>query len=1086
MTTILGLDLGSNSIGWALLEEKDGKPHRIVDLGSRIFTKAVEEKTPTPKNAKRRDKRLARRVLQRRARRKQRMMNYLISLDLLPEDLKRHLQPEKVLNRIGTPLIDNDGNQLKTKKGNVVYPNPYELRAKGLDAPLTPHELGRVLLHLVQRRGFLSNRKTILSDMMDDPDVLSVLNELDEEDNQDDATEKAKEETAFKADISELRKKINMDNCRTLGEYLSKLPQHTAKRNRIRNGGHLRTDRQMYQEELDAIWTEQKKHHAVLTDDVKEQIEQIIFFQRPLKFKEDRVGKCSLEPRNRRAQIARLEYQRFRYLQDINNLQYLDLFEDKWIALNAEQKEKLKALFESKTAITFANIRRELKLDKSAEFNLEHGNKKLKGNITACEMKGVLPQWDDLDHDTQLALVEDMLTIHKKAALKTRLINHWNFDVETAVNLCLVEFEPGYGSHSIKAIRKLLPFLEKGAKYSKREGDEAAGAIQLAGYDDGQSKKGKPDDILGLPPEIPNPIVSKGLHELRRVVNAIIAEYGKPDKIRIEMARDLEMNTKRYKAFEKQQKANTKANDEATQLYQEMGKKYPHLHLSKYPSHADKLKYRLWKDQNELCAYDLAGTKISDAELFSANIEIDHILPYSQSLDDSYMNKVVCRTRENRVKGQRTPIDAFNGEQWEQIVQRIARWDRGLKSKKNRFYMTAADVQKRDFISSQLNDTRYISTVALKYLKPLGADINVTKGIMTSWLRHQWNLNSLIGNDKVKKDRVDHRHHTIDAVVTACIDRRFYTALARMAKELEKKRQTVDDITIDPPWQSLHSDLNVMLDKMIVSHAPEKKISDELHEDTGAGFIEGKGTVYRKTLLEYFDDPDSKKRTKTHAIKKLNAVVDPAIKDILENHLKRFEYKVREAFSDNQLVFHKDGKTPIKRIRIYQSRAIKTQQKLEKEKFGKRDKSGKIFKWYSYGNIHHIEVLRKTDTGKVEGRFVTMMEAHRRAMTGTKSARERGVPPEPIINKDLDSSHEFLMAIHRKSIVELVVDSQKGFYYVKSLGQISQGKQPRPILMPHIVAVGNNGKESDSIDNLVRKYNMKLCKINAIGKLLDD
>ncbi|MCF6194351.1 MAG: hypothetical protein L3J46_08475 [Kangiellaceae bacterium] len=84
---ILGLDLGSNSIGWALLEETNGKPSKIIDLGSRIFTKAVEEKTPTPKNVKRRDARLARRVIQRRARRKQRMLNYLVSLQLLPKGI---------------------------------------------------------------------------------------------------------------------------------------------------------------------------------------------------------------------------------------------------------------------------------------------------------------------------------------------------------------------------------------------------------------------------------------------------------------------------------------------------------------------------------------------------------------------------------------------------------------------------------------------------------------------------------------------------------------------------------------------------------------------------------------------------------------------------------------------------------------------------------------------------------------------------------------------------------------------------------------------------------------------------------------
>ena len=159
---ILGLDLGSNSIGWALLRANAaGKPTGLVDLGSRIFNKAVEDKTPKPKNEKRRDSRLARRVVQRRARRRQRMLNYLVRLNLLPTNLKDSSQLEKVLNELG---------------------DPYCLRAKALDSPLGGYELGRVFLHLVQRRGFLSSRKTLLGqEMLDDPDVQEVLAELGED-----------------------------------------------------------------------------------------------------------------------------------------------------------------------------------------------------------------------------------------------------------------------------------------------------------------------------------------------------------------------------------------------------------------------------------------------------------------------------------------------------------------------------------------------------------------------------------------------------------------------------------------------------------------------------------------------------------------------------------------------------------------------------------------------------------------------------------------------------------------------------------------------------------------------------------------
>ena len=547
---ILGLDLGSNSIGWALLKTTDArKPTGLIDLGSRIFNKAVEDKTPTPKNQKRRNSRLARRVVQRRARRRRRMLNYLVSLNLLPSSLKDHPKPESVLNALG---------------------DPYSLRAKALDSPLSVHELGRVLLHLVQRRGFLSNRKTRLGrEMLDDPDVQAALAELEEDTTgrDRDRTDEEKEENAFKQDISQLRTTIEASGCRTLGEYLASLKPSQSKRNRQRDGGHLRTDRQMYQEELDAIWGEQKKHHTVLTDKVKEQIEQIIFHQRPLKLRADRVGKCSLEPRCTRARIARLEYQRFRNLQDINNLQFFDSYKETWNPLSGEARATLVTLFETTKDLTFAGLRKALGLAPTAEFNLEKSEvKKLKGNTTACAIRKVLPEWDAFSEDKQYALVEDLLTIQKKSALKKRLICHWQFGSATAVQLCMVEFESGHGNFSTKAVRKLLPYLEQGKILPD--------ARKEAGYGYEQEVIAAADR-LGPPPTIANPIVQKGLYELRRVVNAIIAEYGKPDAIRIEMARDLEMNTKRYAAFRKQQNANTKSNEEAAQKYAEMRQKKP-------------------------------------------------------------------------------------------------------------------------------------------------------------------------------------------------------------------------------------------------------------------------------------------------------------------------------------------------------------------------------------------------------------------------------------------------------------------------------------------------------------------------------
>lgn len=1024
---VLGLDLGTNSLGWALLEETDGKQQNIIALGSRIFIKSVEEKTPTPKNVKRRDARMARRIVQRRAKRKQEMLDYLIRLKLLPSELQNHPQPEIVLNSLG---------------------NPYQLRALGLDEKLQPHQLGRVLLHLVQRRGFLSNRKILLGDMVDDPDVQAELALLENQD--DNSSEQAKEETAFKADIKNLRAAIEKAECRTLGEYLSRLDTHDCKRNRTHNGGHLRTDRQMYREELAQIWQEQVKHHPVLTDDVKAEIEDLIFYQRPLKLQADRVGKCSLEPRNTRTKMARLEFQRFRYLQDINNLQYFNPLFDNWMPLDDKQRAVLVDLFEQHGSVSFAAIKKALGF-KKADFNLEDGGKKkaLKGNITASKIRAVWAGWDDLDSDNQLALVEDLLTIQKKSVLKNRLINHWQLSKSIAVNLCFLEFEAGHASVSLKAIRKLMPFLQQGEIYSD--------ARVSAGYGY-ETVEIVPQDKLGLPPEIPNPIVQKALFEVRRVVNAVIAEHGKPDAIRIEMARELEMNGKKYEAFIKQQNKNEKSNLKAESEFKTVAANNPQLGLRDKASKSDKQKYRLWLDQKGLCAY--SNQEINLATLFTAAVEVDHILPYSESLDDSYMNKVVCFAAENQVKGQRTPFEAFSGnaQKWALIKAGLDKWGKIFPSKTKRFYMTAAQVQERDFISSQLNDTRYISKETYNYVKQLGCDVSVSKGIVTSWLRHQWDLNSLLG-ETGEKDRSDHRHHAIDAVVIACTNRRFYQALVKMAANLERRGSALRmrDLHTDTPWASFRADLKTLLDNTIIAHTPQLKLSGELHEQTGAGFIEGVGNVHRKTLSPDFSQVEK--------------IVDASVQAAVKAHLEKHGNNPKLAFAEGVTVFHKNGITPIKRVRIVQSKT--SLKKLQESKFGVRDKQGKVFKWLSYGNLHHVEILREAATGKYQGEFVTMMLAHQRG-------KGIGMPKQPLIKTEHGAGFEFVMALHINEMVSVEKDGRRVFYRVQKLDQ------PGGLtLRLHTAASLDKDAEGirKSISTLMAEFKMQKHTVTVLGKL---
>jgi len=1023
--TIFGIDLGSNSLGWALLSANEhGQVDGIIDLGVRIFPKAVEDKTPTPKNQHRRTSRLARRTIQRRSRRKSRLLNYLVKLNLLPNELHGHLQPEGILNALG---------------------DPYELRARALDHDLKAHELGRVLLHFAQRRGFLSNKKTLLGrDMLDDPDVLTVLGDEDQDETD------TSEETAFKADISLLRSEISAGGFRSLGEYLASKPVHECKRNR--HDEHIRTDRRMYMEEIALIFSRQSGCNPVLSEDVQSEIEEIIFFQRPVKLKKDRVGKCSLETSKKRSALARLEYQRFRYHQDINNLSYFCENSDQWININDTDKDKLRVLFEATDTLTFAKIRKEIGLQRGSRLNLDTGVKHLKGNTTAASIRGALPSWDGLSKQDQLDLVEDLLSINKKSALKRRLMTHWSLSGEDALMLCLVELEPGYGQVSLKAINRLMPHLEAGMIYSD--------ARVAAGYGY-EPRLISVQATLGMPPELPNPIVNKGLHELRRVVNALIAEHGKPDIIRIEMARDLEMNTKRYKNFIAQQQKNDTMNRRATEAFRGS---QTSINASRYPSRDQKIKYRLWLDQNHCCAY--SGKTINLATLFTAEIEIDHILPYSRSLNDSYMNKVVCFARENQIKGQRTPKDAFGGDEnkWNQITQALKKLPRELSTKRDAFYKVDSDLLENDFIGSQLTDTRYMSKVAAEYLKPLGSEITFTRGVMTSWLRKQWEFNGLIGST-AEKERTDHRHHAIDAVVTACIDRPLYKTLVEISRGLEKQRSglTMNDVYIDPPISNFKEKLTGFLDTMIVSHVPLRKITGALHEETGVGFVENVGTVYRQRLDQGF------------TLKKAEKIIDPVVKELVQGHLEKHNGNAREAFAPNFKLTHRDKITLIKRVRVVQAKT--TKEDLEKNKFSVKDKSGKVFKWHAYGNLHHVEILQNRSTQQYRSAFVTAAEA---------AARARGVNRvrQSIVTREHGDDWQLMMVLYINDLVEVTIEGKDNTYRVQSLDQDSSRLQ----LRLHTAATVTNSDEGirKSVNTLLKDYQLKPLRLNALGKYRDD
>lgn len=1032
----IGIDMGTNSIGWSVVEEQNGEPKKLIDCGSRIFIRSVEDKTPTPKNQKRRKMRLMRRVIERRHRRKMRLRNYLISKGFLPETLKGKLNSEVELNNLG---------------------DPYDIRAKALDEELLPYEFGRAILHMGTRRGFLSNRKTGFGDLREDTEVQKFLEAEDKDKN---AKSSDKEESDFKKDIQELYKEIEKSGRRTVGEYLATL-------NRKRNRGIFhdrRTERKMYQDELDKIFEKQSSLNSNLyTKDIKEAIEKIIFFQRPIRWDRKTIGECSLEPNRKKAHIGRLEFQQFRYWQDINNLSWFDVETGELdVKPTLEEKKLIAETLEKEINLTWAALKKKnlLGLNKKTKFNLEKvegkSRKGIKGNTTACGIREIIgDEWDSCGEEKQKQLVEDLISYKSKKGLKKRLQSHWNLDLEKAVKLAVLELENGHGNLSLKAINKILPYLKEGRVYSKEsELTEEKGAVQLAGYEDITTPKTANKDILGEIPFIPNPIVTKALFEVRRVVNAIIKEYGKPKAIRIEMARDLEMNTEKYKRTLKIQKDNTKANEEAEEQYKNIRETNPHLSLRERISYEDKLKYRLWKESGERCSY--SGDTINLTTLWTHEVEVDHILPYSRSLDNSYMNKVVCFARENQKKGNQTPREAFGEtQQWTTIESIINNDSYPAKKRKN----VQAKKIDDDFINNQLSDARYIAKETGKYMRTLGCDVTFTKGGATSWLRHQWGLNNIL-SDTEKKERTDHRHHAIDATVIALTNRSLYKQIVHLASKADDDSISPEHgVEVPPPLDDIRDVLENAVKKIIVSHSTNRKLTGAFHEETAYGIRKENGKtriVVRKNLTDMTD-------------KNLRSIVCPVIKEGFETYVNmRGGLNNAQKRLENDPFRHPKTGNIVRRVRVRVSQNFN-----EKSYWQHKDKvTGKLLRLFTYGNNHHVEIIKNLKNGKYETKFVTTMEAARRIR----------IYKEPIVKTRHGKEFEFVMSLCINDMVSVEQNGERKFYRVQKLEPTGNGL----VLRFHAAATLDKSVEQIRIrvHKLITDYKMRKESLNALGHLI--
>lgn len=960
----LGIDAGHASVGWAIIElDKDDQPIRLHRAGVRRFDAGVEGDIERGKDEslskKRRDARGPRRQTWRRQWRLRKVFRSLQRAGLLPASAStEHDERHNLLLQLDRQLRDE--LELETDRvANHVF--AYRLRALALERPLPPHAFGRALYHLAQRRGFLSNLKTGR-----DSDERSVV----------------------KKGISELQQDMDAAHAKTIGQYFASLD---PEEHRIRSRW---TSRQMFRDEFEKVWQAQQSHHPNLTDDHKNAIQDAMFGQRPLKSQRGLIGRCELEPSRRRAPAACLPFQQFRILQKLNDIEVARP-DGELRALNAEEKKKLREALNKNGDLSWAQVRTLLGMKKSREygrnfeFNFEQGgDKKLIGNRTAAKMLTAIgAAWEQLSEQKQTELIDDALSFESESQLVSHLKRRWNLTESQSLAIADLRLEDGYGSLSRRAIGQLRPLMEEGMSFAtarkKRYGDRLA-TTEVFEY---------------LPPfgkimrAVRNPAVTRTMAELRKVVNAICREHGKPTLMRIELARDLKNSRERRKQITDDRDRNTASRQKAYErLLKEMGERYA--------TDRNVLKLRLAEECNWQCPY--TGRSFGMEELVGdeSQFDIEHIIPFGRSLDNSFVNKTLCYHEENRRrKSSHTPFEAYGStDKWPEIVARVRHFQGDCAARKLRLFQAETLPDAADFIARQLSDTRYLSRAAAEYVGCLyGGHIDekgrlrvqVSPGRVTSYLRRAWDLNRILGHAD-NKDRADHRHHAIDAFIIGVSDPKIVKKLSEAAERPEK--MGLDDLFLEaaPPWKGFQwKQVGDVIDEILVSSRVNRKLGGALHEET----------ILSKPLPT--KDKNGKPATIHHVRKPLvkmsvgeiEAIVDPVIKAAVIKKLTQIGGEPKKAFADpinHPYLTSRDGRL----IPIHSARIRKADATIPVG-------DGSRLRYVCPGENHHMEIvatLNNDDSHKRwEGKIVSRFDAMQRWRDGKAVVSQEHGPGKELV-----------------------------------------------------------------------------------------
>ena len=768
---VLGLDLGVGSIGWCLIAlDAQGDPAEILGMGSRVVplnnaTDAADfsiGKAFTA-NQERTARRTMRRGFARYQLRRYRLRRELEKVGMLPDAALIQL-----------PLLEL-----------------WELRERAATAGecLTLPELGRVLCHINQKRGYRHVKS----------DAAAIIG--------DEGEKKKDSNSAYLAGIRANDEKLQ-DEHKTVGQYFAEQLRQSQSESPTGGISYRIKDqifsRQRYIDEYNQIMAAQRVHYPdILTDEFIRMLrDEVIFMQRPLKSCKHLVSLCEFEKQEKVMRVQQDDgkggrqlverkikfgpkvapkssplFQLCRIYEAVNNIR-LTRPDGSPRDITPEERVKIVAHLQSSASLSFAALKKLLK-EKALIADQLTSKSGLKGNTTRVALAAALqpyPQYHRLldmeletrmmtvqltDEETgevterEVAVVTDsyvhqplyrlwhiLYSIEERDAMRRALITQLGMKEEDLDGglldqLYRLDFvKPGYGNKSAKFICKLLPQLQQGLGYS-----EACAAVGYRHSNSPTSEEITERTLLEKIPllqrnELRQPLVEKILNQMINLVNALKAEYG-IDEVRVELARELKMSREERERMAEGNRRREKENKAIAEKIRECGL---------FPTKSRIRKYMLWEEAGEQCLY--CGQILTLSQCLNGDdMEVEHIIPKSVLYDDSYGNKTCACRRCNKEKGNRTALEYIRAKGWEdEYMERI----NGLLDKKaisyskhQRLRWLKEDIPS-DFLERQLRLTQYISRQAMAILQQGIRRVSASEGGVTARLRSLWGYDDIL------------------------------------------------------------------------------------------------------------------------------------------------------------------------------------------------------------------------------------------------------------------------------------------------------------------------------------------------------